>query len=148
MNDIKLFICKLIIVSILLQLSSSVFINERYKSTIKLVSSIIMINILFSFPLNNIISEFENITPDYTMVDNNNIMSIEDDFCQKVSLLIKNDIDKKYSLNSKTSVTTDYENLYISVIINKNIDTNDVAHYIKRKYCNSDDEVKVDFVKD
>ena len=147
MNDVKLFICKLIIVSILLQLSSSIIINDRYKSTVKLVSSIIMINIIFSFPFDTIVGEFENITSNSVIVDNNNIMSIEDDFCQKVSLLIKNDIDKKYSISSKTNVLTDYKNLYISVIINKNIDTNEIAHYIKGKYCNIDDEVKVNFVK-
>ncbi len=141
MEEIKIYIIKMVILSVLIQLIGSLIKKDSFKRIYNLVGGIMVVFTLLGIPIENAKLKMSDSYDNEFYNDNTNI--IENEFTKIVSEKIKKDIKETFGFDGDVEVNSDLNKLKITIKGNIKECSQDINKYIRDKYCTDNDEVEL-----
>lgn len=140
MNEIKGFIIRLIVLSFLIQVCGMFIRNSSLKKLYNLMCGIILICTILNIPITDM--GFSFMLPEDEFSYEESQIDIKQEFTDKVSQKIQNDLLTRYGFEGSVEVQSDFRNLDIIVYGVEDYDKEVIEKYIKDKYCTEKDRVE------
>ena len=143
MESVKIYVLSLILICFFLQIGSVFLAGEKYKRIYNLLSSALIISLFLKFPIENFKSEFNYEKLNVTNY-NFDIDIIKNDFQEKVSTKLENEIYLKFGVQSKVEVESDFKHITYDVCIYSDEQiTDEISKFIRQNFCTVNDEVYI-----
>lgn len=143
MSEVKLYVIKLIVLIIVIQIGNVFLSKTAYKRIFNSVCGVI-ISLMIVMPLFEFVTSFRADITDRSDSKTKSYISFKDIFQNNLKKIIENDIRGCFNIKSDVEVNTDFSELKIIIHTEtNNSNSNKIADYVKNKYCGEKDTVVI-----
>ena len=143
MSDVKLYVIKLIVLIIVIQIGNVFLSKTAYKRIFNSVCGVI-ISLMIVMPIFEFVTSFRADITDRSDSKTESYISFKDIFQNNLKKIIENDIRGCFNIKSDVEVNTDFSELKIIIHTEtNNLNSKKIADYVKNKYCGEKDTVVI-----
>lgn len=144
MSEVKLYVIKLIVLIIVIQIGNVFLSKTAYKRIFNSVCGVI-ISLMIVMPILKFVTSFRADITDRSDSKTESYTSFKDIFQNNLKKIIENDIQTGFNIKSDVEVNTDFSELKIVIHTEtNNLNSKKIADYVKNKYCGEKDTVVIE----
>ena len=143
MSEVELYVIKLIVLIIVIQIGNVFLSKTAYKRIFNSVCGVI-ISLMIVMPIFEFVTSFRADITDRSDSKTESYISFKDIFQNNLKKIIENDIRGCFNIKSDVEVNTDFSELKIIIHAEtNNSNSKKIADYVKNKYCGEKDTVVI-----